>query len=290
MAEWTKSFDEHIQPWILEAVGPDPTPALLAALSACGTATEDEIFPWTPPDEPESEVEGDSQGPATTVSMERGVNGNSESAQPPKKRRRQDPVSTLGSETTKDANDRVAKIPIILPSRLPAVLKPHESLTLSLNIEKSHRELQADHHLDQIRTHLITAFGREAAPPKHPGQTLGTRSQAAVKRKWTDVHASADSYRRARIALLALGMPDDDLRFRPLAKSDLAPFLLFSEDEELVSAMSAISGEKRRVQLMQIESLSKERSWIWEKLQFTETDDPKVGTYFAESMDLHHTV
>ena len=289
VSEWMKSFDEYVKPWMLEAAGPSPSAAVTSALASCGVATTEEIFDWAEPSAGPEDAPGSSQ-PATAPVTGSKRGSSAPTSTTPKKRSRtsgRDLPSSHESESESaiDANKRVMSIAIPLPSGLPRELTAHPSLTLAAEIEMRHRQIQADFALVQVRTHLITVFGYTAAGPPNPGQTLGTRLQTTIKRKWDDVHTTADTYRRSRLAMLSLGMPQSDRHFRTLSRTDLTPFLLFSEEEELVrSSSSTRQGQREDQRDQQRLGLNKVQSWIWENLEFSPADgDPKIMKYYTES-------
>lgn len=285
--EWTKTFEEFLKPWILEAAGPDPPTAVLETLSACGEGDDRDVSEWS--DTPLDVRGRGSPTPVTPVKQKKRDGAPSTDA-PSSKRsrlsREERALLSLSSESKVQVKKRVMTIRIPLPSSLPEQLRGHPSLSLAVDIEMRHRELRADFALNQVRSHLISATGHSSAGPPHPGQTLGTKSQTVVKQKWANVHAHADAYQRARNAMRALGMPENDRRFQPLASKDLVPFVVFTEEEELLQLTAATrAGQRQEQRAQQRVSLNKVSSWIWENLQFTMTDDssPDIIKYYVES-------
>ena len=64
------------------------------------------------------------------------------------------------------------------------------------------------------------------------------------------------------------------------------PFVVFTEEEELLQLTAATrAGQRQEQRAQQRVSLNKVSSWIWENLQFTMTDDssPDIIKYYVES-------
>ena len=92
-----------------------------------------------------------------------------------------------------------------------------------------------------------------------------------VLRKTYAIQAAARAYRRARIALISLGMTlDQHGRFKQLDDSHIKPFMISNSHREL--------GESR-----------KEASWIWEDLSFVEGAEGDQTEYFEEGALSHIT-
>ena len=200
---------------------------------------------------------------------------------PPKKKTKSTPKKGHGSkseESSDDADDllyRVCNAKIALPSSFKQSVRDHPALAVAISIERRMWERYANFNLDQVRAHLITAFGAAAVKKMIHNQNLSTRSHNAIKYKWRLVYTAANIYRQARRNLLLLGMPPDDQHLRELKPTDLRAFTAFTVEEELVTReeRQQKKGKKKK----------KRASWIWEKWDFIEKgDNPKLRKYFLE--------
>ncbi|KAH9921091.1 hypothetical protein B0H21DRAFT_660461, partial [Amylocystis lapponica] len=72
-----------------------------------------------------------------------------------------------------------------------------------------------------------------------------------IRRKQAAVKTAAEVYRRARRALLTLGMEENDQTYRPLRPEDLRPFVLRMEEQQ--------RGDSKKAP-----------SWIWGDFSFVE--------------------
>ncbi|KAJ2995469.1 hypothetical protein NUW54_g7385 [Trametes sanguinea] len=83
------------------------------------------------------------------------------------------------------------------------------------------------------------------------------------------VQKAANRYRRARIALLALGMDHADPEFRPLRKEDTVKYSLDAQHRTL--------GESKE-----------SKPWIWERFSFADTQgDGQYQSFFDEAQRVH---
>jgi hypothetical protein len=109
---------------------------------------------------------------------------------------------------------------------LPSALNNHTRHALGLqalaDAERGLRKGQASDALDKIRTSiLIWNLHFEFKKVEVHGQERNTRAQHVLKTLRKDIITAADTYRRARDALLRLGMDEDDATFRPLLDNEL---------------------------------------------------------------------
>ena len=109
---------------------------------------------------------------------------------------------------------------------LPSVLNCHTHHSLGLqalaDTELRLQKGQAFDALDQLRTSiLIWILHFEFKKLEVHGQQQNTRAQQLLKTLRKDIITAADKYRRARDALLRLGMSENDPAFRPLLDSEL---------------------------------------------------------------------
>ncbi|OBZ77878.1 hypothetical protein A0H81_01585 [Grifola frondosa] len=201
-------------------------------------------------DEDDSDSEGEGEGDdgphadiATTI-----PSGGSTSSAPKRKSTRQGGRS----RTKKGAGwGEVNNLTIDLPSTYPAILLAQPSLRAATALEMKFRKQEADDALDDTRTHLITAFSFKHQRCHVSGQIQNTRAIRKIRRKQQAVGRAADTYRRARRAMIALGLPEDDGRYRALKTTDVVPFVMYTEEEQL--------GDSRKVP-----------SWIWGDFSFVE--------------------
>lgn len=174
-----------------------------------------------------------------------------------RKRKRTGPQS--GRQPTPPAGwSDVNALPVILPSMCVEEVRKQDCLQPLVKIEVEVRRNQAKNALDLLRTHLITSHAfreqiKKKVPQANTGHEIITRNKGAVMRKQANVNRAADMYRRAFVALEALGAADG-VDFRKLSKEDVRPFVVRSEDQRLGDSKS-------------------QPSWIWQRLNFLNTKD-----------------
>ncbi|RDX43436.1 hypothetical protein OH76DRAFT_1458396 [Lentinus brumalis] len=129
-------------------------------------------------------------------------------------------------------------ISIPLPSSFDDLVLERPAVASLVSWEKKVREGQAD---DMLKIKKLDATGKSST----------TRMGKKIRRQNDQVVAAADDYRRARLALTALGMNESDVLFRPLRKSDVRGFTMSTITQEI--------GQSR-----------KGAFWIWEDFSFVE--------------------
>ncbi|THG98302.1 hypothetical protein EW026_g3863 [Hermanssonia centrifuga] len=192
------------------------------------------------------------------------------------KKRKRDPgdtgePSTVGKKPEKrsEAWLEVNAVLIELPSSHHSTIRAHPCIQPAVVIEMELRKNKARGYLDDLRTHLITSYGLTAKKKEVRGQRRTTRAYGAIRRKWKTIQNSATAYRRARHALLALGMPESDRTFQLLKKQDIKAFTLFTADQQL--------GDSK-----------KKTSWIWDDLSFINAQgDDGMKDYFEDAVRVH---
>jgi hypothetical protein len=143
---------------------------------------------------------------------------------------------------------------IVLPSTCAPQVRSTKCMEDAVSIEIRLRKAQADNALDTLRTHLITSYAfKQEVKKTAVKHDMVTRNQKAIKAKNARIVDSANEYRRAYAALIALGF-HDPINYRPLAATDVRAFELMSADEQL--------GKSKRTP-----------SWIWMTLSFLDTKD-----------------
>ncbi|KAJ7682337.1 hypothetical protein DFH06DRAFT_1314555 [Mycena polygramma] len=118
--------------------------------------------------------------------------------------------------------EKVEKEPLFLPSHFTETARSEMKLATLAQVEYTLREGQAFDALGDVRTAIRTLnFNLALKKTQIHGVGANTKSQNYLKTLSNDIQVAADSYRRARTALLALGLPSDDATLRELLKSDL---------------------------------------------------------------------
>ena len=181
----------------------------------------------------------------------------SESASPPAARRQ--------DETAPAIQALVSGFRIALPSDYKREIWQRPAMSTAVQIEMQLRRAQANDALEDLRTQLITATSFRHNNRHVTGNAAVTRAKAAAGRKMDAVRASAEVYRRARRAMVALDMPEDDNTYRKLQTDDLRAFAISVADQQ--------RGDSRKAP-----------SWIWGDLSFAEGgQDAAVREYIADS-------
>ncbi|KAI0037325.1 hypothetical protein FA95DRAFT_1469227, partial [Auriscalpium vulgare] len=141
-----------------------------------------------------------------------------------------------------------------LPSSYSVKVQKHPLMEAATEIERSLREGQANDALDKLRAQLISSYSFYLYK-KGSTHTQGveTRTKSMARRKDDAIARESTTYRRARQALVALGMADKaeegkDEKYPSLTKADVKPFTVYTADAKL-------GDSKRRT------------SWIWSKFE-----------------------
>lgn len=85
-------------------------------------------------------------------------------------------------------------------------------------LEREMRISDVDKALDQVRANLAATYGLKQHLKKATTQHHKLRNRAPARRLRAAVTAAANVYRRARVALVHLGMREDDEKYRPLRR------------------------------------------------------------------------
>lgn len=164
--------------------------------------------------------------------------------------------------------EHLERLEILLPSSYSRSMQTHTALMSASEMEFKMRKRQADKALDDVRAHIISKHAfvkRKASAPT--SQALKARDDAKVSWKQQAINAAAAKYSRARLALISLGMANNDSRYRDLRKGDLKVFVTTETERQL--------GDSRR----------NTTSWIWEDLSFMKSgDDGKINAYYEDGM------
>ena len=111
---------------------------------------------------------------------------------------------------------------LLLPSGFASPERTHLGLEDLASIEYRLREGQAHDALHKVRASIKNYNYNLAFKVKYVhGQRGNTRAQTLMKSLAKTKHAAADKYRKARAALISLGLSENDPTLKPLHDSDL---------------------------------------------------------------------
>ncbi len=160
----------------------------------------------------------------------------------------------------------VNHVSIRLVSSIPTSLQEHPLVANAATIERELRRGQANDALKELRTHLVTSYGMQIKKKKNvTGQRMQTRALASLRTKQEAINTSARNYRKARAALIALGLSPSDHTYKPLARSDIKAYKQLTQDD-----LRGTGGETT--------------SWIWDNLEFVDLNDQAdYNEYIADS-------
>lgn len=161
-----------------------------------------------------------------------------------------------------DAWHAINAVLIELPSSHHPLIRDHPGMRAAVLVERAIRSGNAEARLEELRTYLIMSASLTTEVKMVRGQYQGTRARNILKNRWKTIQRTAGAYRRARRALVNLGLSEGDHTFKPLRKEDVKAFVVLSTDEQL-------GDSKRKV------------SWIWENLDFVSA---KKGAHVKEFM------
>jgi hypothetical protein len=143
---------------------------------------------------------------------------------------------------------------IYLPSSYPDDVRQHPAMTEATAIEDAIRRSDANEALDKLRAHLAVTYGLYRHLKKAATQHLKQRSHAPAARLKAAVHSTANVYRRARVALVFLGMAENDETYHPLKNSHLRAFVVNETDRRW--------GDSKNTK----------QPWVWGNLSFVGKD------------------
>jgi hypothetical protein len=112
--------------------------------------------------------------------------------------------------------------PLMVPSSMNEHIRQALDFQALVSIELMLRKGQAYDALVKLRLALRiwnAHYGFKIREVR--GQDQNTRAQQVLKNRREDVDTAAATYRRARVALVHLGIPEDDVIFRPLLDTEL---------------------------------------------------------------------
>ncbi|RDX46393.1 hypothetical protein OH76DRAFT_1356133 [Lentinus brumalis] len=168
-----------------------------------------------------------------------------------------------------DLWQEVYALEIPLPSSFDHRVLAEPVVETFLNWERRVRQAQMNDALNDVCTHMVTSEMLKLKKLDTTGKGITTRMGKRIRRKHDQVLAAADEYRRGRMAMLALGMDEDDPLFRPLRKQDLTKFTMSSEHQQL--------GESNRGV-----------SWIWEDFSYADKQgDERYKQFHADVRRVH---
>lgn len=294
LAAWHKEEEIYLKPWVSQSIA-DLGEDVSEEYSALGGEPIDiNGTEWGEPlDIYEDAEDEDEDADETTSSPEskgkrkaRSEPQGDDTEKHKKSRKRRTKASTRPSAEPSDIPDddddnlleRVQRVKIALPSTFKKTVREHSSLAVALRIEHRMWERFAIHNLDEVRAHLITAFGAAAVKKMVSNQTLSTRAHNAIKHKWKLVYTAANIYRQSRKKLLILGLADNDPHLRELRRTDLRAFTAFTAEEDMVlrDKQKKKGSDKER-------GRNRMPSWIWEKWDFIQKgSSPELKEFFLE--------
>lgn len=125
---------------------------------------------------------------------------------------------------------RLDEVDVRLPSDYHSTVRKHAAMKDAVATERRLREGQANEALEDLRLHLTT----QMSLAERKTQGSGTIHNAAMDRR---IHGKRDTierakyaYRRARLAMIVLGMSKKDRTYRVLKDQDCKAFVIVDEE------------------------------------------------------------
>ncbi|KAJ7238319.1 hypothetical protein B0H12DRAFT_995256, partial [Mycena haematopus] len=151
---------------------------------------------------------------------------------------------------------------MFLPSCFPAQTRSELSMEALAQVEYELRQGQAFDALDEARTAIRTySFNLGLKKASIHGVGATTKAQNFLKTLSNDIQVAADTYRRARTALVMLGMAENDPVLKPLDRKDLT----------IKGMMRANIGDSKKAD-----------SWIWTTGRGVDLDPEEEAEWEAE--------
>ncbi len=122
---------------------------------------------------------------------------------------------------------------ILLPSSYHSAVRRHSTLHDAVAIERQLREGQANDALDNLRLNIAARHSLRNLRQAGQGQKHGkvVRALGLTEQKIGD--EAKDEYRRVRIIMRVLGMPEDHETYQPLRDEDMKHFVVVDEQHKL---------------------------------------------------------
>ncbi|KAI0088586.1 hypothetical protein BDY19DRAFT_891138 [Irpex rosettiformis] len=175
-----------------------------------------------------------------------------------------------GTKLSRKFLDILRTFEIHLPSSYPLDVRTNNILAEAVKIEMVMRREDASDALDQVRAHLAATYGLGRHQAKSTTQQQKLRNRGPSQRLRLALNSAAKAYRRARNAMVALGMDEKDPTFQPLKNSHLKSFVIREEDRRWG------------------DSKATKESWIWESLSFVGNDFSEgVKDHIVENLRVH---
>lgn len=144
---------------------------------------------------------------------------------PQGKRKRTREASELTAMT-----EELDEVSLLLPSDYHSAVRQHPAMAEAVTMERRLRGGEANEALEDLRLHLTT----QMSLAERKTQGSGTIHNAAMDRR---IHGKRDAierakfaYRRARVAMIVLGMPKNDPKYAVLHDADCKAFVIVDEE------------------------------------------------------------
>ncbi|KAI0697694.1 hypothetical protein BC835DRAFT_1241906, partial [Cytidiella melzeri] len=129
--------------------------------------------------------------------------------------------------------DDLQTIRIHLPSSYPKDIRAHPAMKEAVELEIAMWRADANDALDQVQAYLASMYGLRRHLKKSTTQQTKLHSRAPAQRLRSAVYAAANVYRRARVAMISLGMAESDNVYWPLKNAHLKAFVVHEQDRHL---------------------------------------------------------
>lgn len=176
----------------------------------------------------------------------------------------------MGTKLSRKFLEELQAFEIHLPSSYPADIRACDGLAEAVKVELAIRQADANRTLDKVRAHLAASFALSRHQAKSTTQQLKLRNRGPSQRLRSAMLGAANAYRRARVAMVALGMDEGDPVFKPLKHCHLKAFVVREADRQY--------GDSKNIR----------QSWIWGDLSFIDNKyDEGAKKHIIESEFLH---
>ncbi|KAI0084023.1 hypothetical protein BDY19DRAFT_899301 [Irpex rosettiformis] len=176
----------------------------------------------------------------------------------------------VGTKLSRKFLDELRTSDILLPSSFPPCVLACNALADAIELELAMRKKDADDALDQVRAHLAASYSLSRHQAKSTTQQQKLRNRGPAQRLRSAMLDAASVYRRARVAMIALGMARGDPVYKPLETDDLKSFVVREQERQY--------GDSKNVR----------QSWIWGNLSFVDNDyDEGVKKHIVENLRVH---
>lgn len=160
---------------------------------------------------------------------------------------------------------RLDEVALFVPSDYHSLVRRHPAMSALVAMELRLRQGEANEALEDLRLHLTTQMSLVDRKKQGSGTIQNTAMDRRIHGKRDAIERAKFAYRRARVALIVLGMSKKDPKYKVLHDSDCKAFVIV--DEEVRRGDSQL-----------------DPTWIWGDFSYMgKLDEGKIKSFVTNS-------